>query len=249
MRERERLEGLPNGGEPRLGADDHHGVVLPHIASGHQRQALRARHCGHLAQGLRDHPLDHVPGRRSDEQQKIVDLAGTVQEDPLVIHEVVDLEQEPVVHLGVDDEACRVEGVGEHLVQGQVPRARLGLVAEEAQDRLGGPLFDLDGRVADVAGDRKGTLHWVVAAPNKNAFTSLVRLWDLPDTVTEQVARHVLADLVVDQRGLPEYGDGESTQDGQHHDRHLRATGTVWTTTVSVRYARARLHPTALSVA
>ena len=50
--------------------------------------------------------------------------------------------------------------------------------------------FDLDGRVADVAGDRKGTLHWVVAAPDKNAFTSLVRLWDLPDNVTEQVARY-----------------------------------------------------------
>ncbi len=54
-----------------------------------------------------------------------------------------------------------------------------------------GLAFELDGRVADVAGDRKGSLHWVVAAPDKNSFTSFVRLWDLPDDQAEQAKRYV----------------------------------------------------------
>ena len=50
---------------------------------------------------------------------------------------------------------------------------------------------DLEGTLADVGGDPHGALRWVFAAPDKNAFTSFVRLWDLPDDLSGQAMRYV----------------------------------------------------------
>jgi hypothetical protein len=63
---------------------------------------------------------------------------------PLVLEQIVHLEEESVVHLGIDHETGRVERVGEDPVQGEVPGSGLGLVGEEAQHRLRRALLELD---------------------------------------------------------------------------------------------------------
>ncbi len=46
---------------------------------------------------------------------------------------------------------------------------------------------DLEGNVADTMKTPRGALHWIVAAPSKDAFASLVKLFDLTDDVRQQV--------------------------------------------------------------
>ena len=48
---------------------------------------------------------------------------------------------------------------------------------------------DLEGNVADTMKSPKGALHWVVGAPNKEAFASLVQLFDLTDDARTQAER------------------------------------------------------------
>jgi hypothetical protein len=45
---------------------------------------------------------------------------------------------------------------------------------------------DLEGSVADTLKNPRGSLHWVVAAPNKESFASLVQLFDLTDDSRRQ---------------------------------------------------------------
>ncbi len=54
-----------------------------------------------------------------------------------------------------------------------------------------GLAVELEGTVADVGGDPHGALRWVFAAPDKNAFTSFVRLWDLPADLSKQAMPYV----------------------------------------------------------
>jgi uncharacterized protein involved in outer membrane biogenesis len=44
-----------------------------------------------------------------------------------------------------------------------------------------GLTVDIEGDVANVTSEPRGMLHWVFAAPSKEAYTSLVRLWDLAE--------------------------------------------------------------------
>ena len=138
----EGVDDLADRRESALRPDDHNRVVLPHIAAGHQVQPLGARGCRNRAVLLPD-VLDHVAARCSDVGEEAVGLFGRVEEDPALLHDVVDLEGEPLVHRRVDDEAGRAEGVGEDPVEEVVPRPGLGLIGHEDQDRIGTPLFKL----------------------------------------------------------------------------------------------------------
>ncbi len=73
----------------------------------------------------------------------------------------MDLEDEPLVHRGVDDETGCAEGVSEHLVEVVIPRAGFGLVGHEDQDRVRTPflklhLGDTGPHTLDVAAERIG---------------------------------------------------------------------------------------------
>ena len=60
----------------------------------------------------------------------------------------MDLEQETVVHPEVDDQPGGIERIGNHAIQGQVRGAGFGLVGQETEHRLRGPLLDLHLRIA-----------------------------------------------------------------------------------------------------
>ncbi len=105
--------------------------------------------------------LDAVAPGRPDEDEHVVDVLRGREDDLLVLDEVAHLEVEAAVHLGVDDEADGVEGIGEDLVERQVPGAGLGLVRHEDDHGLARPLFKLhlgDSRAEplDVAGEGVG---------------------------------------------------------------------------------------------
>lgn len=53
-----------------------------------------------------------------------------------------------------------------------------------------GLAVELEGDIADVAGDPRGALRWVFAAPGKDAYASFVRLWDLPEDLSAQAMRY-----------------------------------------------------------
>ncbi len=53
-----------------------------------------------------------------------------------------------------------------------------------------GLAFNLDGDIADMAGEPRGDLHWVLAAPGKDAFSNFVKLWDLPEDSSAQAMRY-----------------------------------------------------------
>jgi hypothetical protein len=53
----------------------------------------------------------------------------------------------------------------------------------ESADKL---RVDIEGSVADTMKSPRGSLHWIVAAPNKDAFASLVQLFDLADESRRQ---------------------------------------------------------------
>lgn len=46
---------------------------------------------------------------------------------------------------------------------------------------------ELEGNVADTLNTPKGSLQWIVAAPSKEAYTTLVQLFDLPDAARQQI--------------------------------------------------------------
>ncbi len=154
----ERLQHLAHGGEVPLGADDHGRVVLAHVAPRDEGELVGAGHSADLAGVARVHLLDGVAVGRAQEDEQIVYLFRRVEGDLEVLAHVLDLECEPLVQPLADDQAGGVEGVGEHLVQGQVEGAGGGLVAHEHQEGLRRPLLDLHLRragagAADVAGE------------------------------------------------------------------------------------------------
>src|SRR5262249_20111114 len=51
-----------------------------------------------------------------------------------------------------------------------------------------GLAVELEGALADAAGNPHGALRWVFAAPDKNSFATFVRLWELPDDLAIQAA-------------------------------------------------------------
>ena len=53
------------------------------------------------------------------------------------------LEGKAAVHIGGDDQTDGIEGVGEHLVERQVPGTRRGLIGHEDDNRLRLPLLEL----------------------------------------------------------------------------------------------------------
>jgi hypothetical protein len=60
-----------------------------------------------------------------------------------VLFDILHLEGTAAMQRLSNDEARRVERVGEHLVEGQVEGTRRGLVGHEDDDGLRGPLVDL----------------------------------------------------------------------------------------------------------
>ncbi len=56
-----------------------------------------------------------------------------------------------------------------------------------------GLTFNLEGDIADVAGEPHGDLRWVLAAPREDSFSTFVRLWNLPEDDAKQAMRY--ADL------------------------------------------------------
>ncbi len=138
----EGVDDLADRREPALRPDDHDRIVFADVAAGHQVQPLGARGGPDGAVLLPD-VLDHVAARCSDVGKEAVGLFRRVEEDPALLHDIVDLEGEPLVHRRVDDEAGCAEGVGEDLVEEVVPRPRLGLIGHEDQHRVRTPLFKL----------------------------------------------------------------------------------------------------------
>jgi len=73
----------------------------------------------------------------------------------------MDFEDEPAMHVRVDDKAGSIERVGKHLVEEEVPGPRLGLVGHEHEDWIGTAFLKLHLRDArphpfHVAGERVG---------------------------------------------------------------------------------------------
>ena len=84
------------------------------------------------------------PAARAEEHDQVVQVAGALERERLVLDDVEDLEREALVHRWIDDEPGGVERVGEHLVERQVPGAELALVGEEDDERLARPLAERD---------------------------------------------------------------------------------------------------------
>ncbi|HEY7670136.1 MAG TPA: AsmA family protein [Hyphomicrobium sp.] len=53
-----------------------------------------------------------------------------------------------------------------------------------------GLAFDLEGDIADTAGEPRGGLRFVLAAPRGDAFSAFVRLWDLSEDDAKQALRY-----------------------------------------------------------
>jgi len=51
--------------------------------------------------------------------------------------------------------------------------------------------LELEGNIADVAGQPRGALQWIVAASAKKAYSDFVRLLDLPEDVSQEAMRYV----------------------------------------------------------
>ena len=49
---------------------------------------------------------------------------------------------------------------------------------------------DIEGDIADVTGQPRGALRWMLVLPGRDAFTSFVRLLELPDDASEQAMRY-----------------------------------------------------------
>jgi hypothetical protein len=130
MREREWLEHLAHGGESRLAAHDHHRVVLADVAAGHERQPLRAGGGRRFAELAGRDLLAHKPRWRPDVEGEVIELLGAIDEGPLSLHEVVDLERNPACIFGsitrpaVVNGSAKIRNSGRFQAPGSVLSAR-----------------------------------------------------------------------------------------------------------------------------
>ena len=164
----EGFQDLAHRREARLAANDHHRVVFAHVAPGQEAQLLGRGRGGHLVVFLAINVFDEVATRGADQHQQVVHVLGAGQDPFLVFDDVDHPEAEAPVHVGVDDQPHRVEGVAEDAEQGQVPGAGGGLVRHENNDRLALAFFKVQFRhpgahALDVAGE--GVRQHVLAGP------------------------------------------------------------------------------------
>ncbi len=82
------------------------------------------------------HVLYHVARGCPDIREEAIALLRGPELDLPLLHDVVNLEDESLVHLRVNHETGGVERVGKHLVEVEVPGPRLGLVSHKKEYRV-----------------------------------------------------------------------------------------------------------------
>src|SRR4030042_3934633 len=102
--ESERLEHLAHSGEFTLRTDDTNRVVLAHIPACDESQLLCRGDGSDSASLTAVNRLHTIASGCAYEHQHVIDFLGSLERDLHALHDIVYLENEPLVHIGGDDQ-------------------------------------------------------------------------------------------------------------------------------------------------